>query len=63
MPIEPRIAAPRAGEADETSGPGEATDGDSALILWMLSLDVTRRLEVAQGFVESVEALRSGRPY
>jgi hypothetical protein len=34
---------------------------DDALILWMLSLTPTQRLEVAQGFVDSVQALRSGR--
>lgn len=34
---------------------------DEALILWMLSLTPTQRLEVAQGFVDSVLALRNGR--
>lgn len=34
---------------------------DDALILWMLSLTPTQRLEVAQGFVDSVLALRNGR--
>lgn len=31
---------------------------DDSLILWMLSLSPTQRLEVAQGFVDSVRALR-----
>jgi hypothetical protein len=34
---------------------------DDALILWMLSLTPTQRLEAAQGFVESVQVLRNGR--
>lgn len=34
---------------------------DDALILWMLSLTPTRRLEAAQGFMDSVQALRDGR--
>ena len=34
---------------------------DDALILWMLSLTPTQRLEVAQGFADSVQALRDGR--
>ncbi|HEX2224015.1 MAG TPA: hypothetical protein VHN15_07400 [Thermoanaerobaculia bacterium] len=33
---------------------------DDALILWMLSLTPTQRLEVAQGFVDSIQALRDG---
>lgn len=37
--------------------PGEP---DDALILWMLSLTPTQRLEVAQGFIDSVQALRDG---
>jgi hypothetical protein len=40
--------------------PVELSD-DEALILWMLSLTPTQRLEVAQGFVDSVQALRNGR--
>lgn len=32
---------------------------DDSLILWMLSLSPTQRLEVAQGFVDSVRALRN----
>ncbi len=34
---------------------------DDGLILWMLSLTPTQRLEVAQGFVDSVRILRNGR--
>lgn len=41
-----------------TPGPGEDDDG---LILWMLSLTPAQRLEVAQGFVDSVIALQNGR--
>jgi hypothetical protein len=33
---------------------------DDALILWMLSLTPTQRLEVAQGFIDSIHALRDG---
>lgn len=33
---------------------------DDGLILWMLSLTPAQRLEVAQGFVDSVQALRNG---
>lgn len=37
-------------------------DGDDdSLIRWMLSLTPTQRLKVAQGFVDSVAALRNGR--
>ena len=39
---------------------GTQTDDDS-LILWMLSLTPTGRLEMAQGFVDSVIVLRNGR--
>lgn len=39
----------------------EAGDADDALILWMLSLTPEKRLEMAQGFVDSVQALRNGR--
>jgi hypothetical protein len=38
--------------------PGE---DDDPLILWMLSLTPTQRLEVAQDFVDSILALRRGR--
>lgn len=39
----------------------EQQEEDDGLILWMLSLTPTQRLEVAQGFVDSVQALRNGR--
>ena len=45
---------------DDSSRSAE-TD-DDALILWMLSLTPTQRLETAQGFVDSVLALRNGSP-
>lgn len=38
----------------------EAGEPDDALILWMLSLTPTQRLEVAQGFIDSIQALRDG---
>lgn len=41
--------------------PASAEQEDDGLILWMLSLTPTQRLEVAQGFVDSVQALRNGR--
>jgi hypothetical protein len=34
---------------------------DDGLILWMLSLTPTQRLEVAQGFVDSIQIIRNGR--
>jgi hypothetical protein len=61
MPPQASDAAREAGALQQAPAPRETSDGDRALILWMLSLDPTRRLEVAQGFVESVEALRHGR--
>jgi hypothetical protein len=38
----------------------EEWEDDDALILWMLSLTPTQRLQVAQGFVNGVRALRHG---
>ena len=57
---------PRSPESEETSKPSSdpvplVPSDDEALILWMLSLTPTQRLEVAQGFVDSVLALRNGR--
>jgi len=45
---------PSAPELSPPLGEGE----DDVLILWMLSLSPSQRLEVAQGFVDSVQALR-----
>lgn len=39
----------------------EDIDHDDSLIRWMLELSPTKRLAVAQGFVDSVRELRSGR--
>ncbi len=39
----------------------ETVDHDDSLILWMLGLSPTKRLAVAQGFVDSVRVLRGGR--
>jgi hypothetical protein len=41
--------------------PGVAEGEDDGLILWMLSLTPLQRLEIAQGFADSVVALRNGR--
>jgi hypothetical protein len=38
-----------------------AAEEEDGLILWMLSLTPTQRLEVAQGFIDSIQALRNGR--
>ena len=46
-------------ESPARTTPAE-TEPDDALILWMLSLTPTQRLEVLQGFVDSVRALRDG---
>lgn len=57
-----RLMAPQ----DETpqrpaEQPSQDVGEDDGLILWMLSLTPTQRLAVAQGFVDSVRALRNGR--
>jgi hypothetical protein len=39
----------------------ESIDHDDSLILWMLELTPTQRLAAAQGFVDSLRVLRSGR--
>ncbi len=39
----------------------ETVDHDDSLIRWMLTLSPAKRLEVAQGFVDSIRVLRSGR--
>lgn len=48
---------PRDLKASENLSRASETDDDS-LILWMRSLTPIQRLEVAQGFVDSVMALR-----
>lgn len=59
-------------QAEPTRHPGSAEDQvpgdwdpatidhDESLIRWMLSLSPTQRLEVAQGFADSVRILRRG---
>ena len=47
--------------APAQGSPGVAEGEDDALILWMLSLTPLQRLEAAQGFADSVVALRNGR--
>ena len=37
------------------------SEEDDGLILWMRSLTPTQRLEVAQGFIDSIQVLRNGR--
>jgi hypothetical protein len=54
QPTHPPVSRTEAGV--DPSGAAE----DDALILWMLSLTPTQRLEVAQGFVDSIQALRDG---
>ncbi|HEY6323161.1 MAG TPA: hypothetical protein VJA16_16570 [Thermoanaerobaculia bacterium] len=41
--------------------PGVAEGEDDGLIFWMLSLTPLQRLAAAQGFADSVMALRHGR--
>jgi len=48
-------------EVPATLDPASAEQEDDGLILWMLSLTPAQRLEVAQGFVDSIQALRNGR--
>jgi hypothetical protein len=48
-------------EAPATLDTPPSEQEDDGLILWMLSLTPAQRLEVAQGFVDSVRALRNGR--
>jgi hypothetical protein len=55
-PEHPPSKAEPAGLLPDPSG-----GDDTPLILWMLSLTPTQRLEVAQDFVDSVLALRNGR--
>lgn len=54
QPLEDALADPPPEENPVENG------DDDALILWMLSLTPTQRLEAAQGFAESVMALRNG---
>jgi hypothetical protein len=49
---------PQAGP--EVSEPPVGEGEDDHVILWMLSLTPTQRLEVAQGFVDSVRMLKNG---
>jgi hypothetical protein len=52
------MAVPEERPTEET--PVEASEPDDALIRWMLSLTPTQRLEVAQGFIDSIQVLRDG---
>ena len=57
-----RVAASDEDSRSSTILDPSSTQGeDDGLILWMLSLTPTQRLEVAQGFVDSVRILRNGR--
>jgi hypothetical protein len=53
-------ATPVPEEPRTEPAPLEPGEPDDALILWMLSLTPAQRLEVAQGFVDSIQALRDG---
>jgi hypothetical protein len=56
------LASQEAPERAPAQGsPGVAEGEDDSLILWMLSLTPLERLEAAQGFADSVIALRNGR--
>lgn len=55
---EPRPENPPSPAAPAPDLPLQGTD--DGLILWMLSLTPSQRLEVAQGFVDSIHALRHG---
>ena len=61
MPPDSPFLLKASGPPSEEQPASQSTD-DDALILWFLSLTPTQRLEVAQGFVDSVQALRKGRP-
>ncbi|HEX4965825.1 MAG TPA: hypothetical protein VF173_33765 [Thermoanaerobaculia bacterium] len=47
--------------APAQGNPGVAEGEDDVLIHWMLSLTPLKRLEMAQGFMEGLIALRNGR--
>jgi len=55
--VSPETPEPAPGQGS----PGVAEGEDDSLILWMLSLTPLQRLEAAQGFADSVTALRNGR--
>lgn len=56
----PTTPQSKSGEEPGSFDPPAETDDDS-LILWMLSLTSAQRLEVAQGFADSVAMLRRGK--
>ncbi len=63
---ESRPTTPKEISASESqAGRGEkhplVNHEDDDLILWMLNLSPTERLEAAQGFVDSVAELQNGR--
>lgn len=49
------------GETEILGQPGVAEGEYDDLILWMLSLTPTQRLEVAQGVMDIIVAVRNGR--
>lgn len=57
LPVQPDAAV----APSRPRSPGVAEGEDDGLILWMLSLTPTQRLEMAQGFVDGIVALRNGR--
>ena len=57
----PALPAPGTPSAAGPEPPVPDADGvDTTLVRWMLSLTPTERLEVLQGFVDSVSELRGG---
>jgi hypothetical protein len=58
---DPPVAQATPEPAAAYGSPGVAEGEDDALILRMLSLTPLQRLEAAQGFADSVIALRGGR--
>ena len=55
------LEASRATAEEDRFDDSRGGSDDDPLILWMLSLTPTQRLEVAQGFIDSVLLLRKGR--
>ncbi|MBW8877086.1 MAG: hypothetical protein JF614_19140 [Acidobacteria bacterium] len=66
LPSDTRDMDPPASQEESEAVPAQGSPGvaegeDDGLIFWMLSLTPLQRLEIAQGFADSVMALRNGR--
>jgi hypothetical protein len=59
--LDRRQAEKEPASAPAHGAPGVAEGEDDGLIRWMLGLTPRERLAVAQGFADSVMAMRSGR--